>query len=81
MKAGEGRLLVRASATILFVRKGMSLTNPALTVRAQNSDRCPPLIWRDKLWCTGSHESGKYPTHQKYLGVLHSLSWRVNWCF
>ena len=32
MKAGEGRLLVRASATILCVRNGMSLTNPALTL-------------------------------------------------
>ena len=30
-ECGEGRNLVRASVTILCVRKGMSLTNPALT--------------------------------------------------
>ena len=31
MKAGQGRLFVWASATILCVRKGMSLTNSVLT--------------------------------------------------
>ena len=30
MKAGDGKLLVRASATISFVRRGTSLRNPFL---------------------------------------------------
>ena len=47
MKAGAGRLLVRASATILCVRKGMSLTKPALTLVKAGVDTQVLVATRD----------------------------------
>jgi len=46
MKAGEGRLLVRASVTILCVRIGMSLTRPALNTSPTADVDAMFLQWR-----------------------------------
>jgi len=51
MKAGDGKLSVRASATILFVRKGTSLRNPARTSSRTKYKRIS--IWRENFRRTG----------------------------